>query len=205
MARLRTLSQRRSALSAASSGAAALLTFTALAASTPAAQADSLRHDEAKFASGAGNLVYLALGTFLPLATDGSDGERHTLRNGDALVSAALLTEGLKAITREERPDHSSRDSFPSGHASAAFAVAAMQAHWHPRQAVAWYAGAAVIAESRVTLKRHYWHDVLAGAALGIGMAAVEWHQPRGLLIAPIYPARRGKAAGVSLGFSRSF
>ena len=38
-----------------------------------------------------------------------------------ALAVSEGLTQALKYTTRRERPDHSSRNSFPSGHASAAF------------------------------------------------------------------------------------
>ena len=181
----------------------AAVSFSALA--TPAF-ADSPRDREAHFASHGGNIAFLFLGTFLPLLTDGSGGRRQALRNADALITSTLLSEGLKLIVREKRPDTSERSSFPSGHATAAFAIARMQSARHPGQAVLWYGGAMLIAESRVHLHRHYTHDVIAGALLGIGTASIEQHQPRGLLLAPfIQPNRDGKGRTVGLNFSRSF
>jgi membrane-associated phospholipid phosphatase len=155
------------------------------------------------FASGDGNTAFLVVGTFLPLATDGSSGGRRTVRDADALLTSSLLSEGIKALVRERRPDGSNRESFPSGHATSAFALAAMESHWHPRSGPLWYTGAALIAGSRVRLHRHHIHDILVGAALGIGTAIVEWHQPRGLIVAPVLPADRasGPAVGMRIAF----
>ena len=180
----------------------------ALCTSTLAAPsfADSPRDREAKFASHDGNILFLVLGTFLPLITDGRGGGRQTLRNMDALATSTLLSEGLKFLVREKRPETEERNSFPSGHATAAFTLAQMQADRHPDQAVLWYGGATLIAESRVHLRRHYAHDVIAGALLGIGMASAARRQPRGFLLAPfIRPNRNGRGRTMGLQFSRSF
>lgn len=112
-------------------------------------------------------------------------GREHTLRALDSLLVSAAFSEGLKRITREKRPDSNARDSFPSGHATAAFAVATMESSFHPNEAPYWYAGAAVIADSRVELDRHSWGDVLAGAALGYGVSRWELSRRKGILIQP--------------------
>ena len=88
-----------------------------------------------------GTLAFLGAGVGLPLLIDGSRGGNHALRTGDALLTSALVSEGLKLATREQRPDGTSRDSFPSGHATAAFAVAAMESHYHRSAAPLWYLG----------------------------------------------------------------
>lgn len=158
----------------------------------------------ARFASGTGNLLFLGAGTLLPLIEDGRDGAQHSLRTADSLLTATIITEGLKRIVREKRPDSNARDSFPSGHATAAFAVATMEAHYHPNQAIFWYAGAAGIAYSRIKLRRHYTRDVLAGAAVGFLTARIELAQPRGLLFSPFIRSKReGGVTGVSV--SKSF
>ncbi|MCW2956671.1 MAG: phosphoesterase PA-phosphatase related protein [Thermoleophilia bacterium] len=66
-------------------------------------------------------------------------------------------------------------DSFPSGHASAAFAAARVIATLAPSLAADAYALATQVAVSRVYAGVHFPTDVLAGAALGtaIGEAAV--------------------------------
>ncbi len=148
-------------------------------------------------------MLFLGAGTLLPLIEDGKDKKEHTLRAADALLTSTLITEGLKRIVREKRPDSNERTSFPSGHATAAFAIATMQASFHPKQAILWYAGATAIAASRVKLRRHYTKDVVAGAAIGFLTARFELKQPRGLLLSPfIHGNRAGRSTGVNVGGS---
>ena len=81
-----------------------------------------------------------------------------------------LITTAMKETIKSERPDHSDRRSFPSGHTSAAFAAAATLHNrygWKvglPAQALAAFVGI-----SRIEAKRHHWYDVVAGAAIGEG------------------------------------
>ena len=159
----------------------------------------------AKFASGAGTYLFLGAGTLLPLVEDGKDGEQHAIRTADALLSATIITEGLKQVVHKKRPDGTDYKSFPSGHATAAFAVATMQAHYHPKQAIFWYAGATAIAASRVKLRRHYTDDVLAGAAIGFATSRLELGQNRGLILRPFVrqSAPDNRVTGIS--FSKSF
>jgi membrane-associated phospholipid phosphatase len=128
----------------------------------------------------------------LPLVADGKAGRNHTLRAGDALATSLLLDAGLDALTREKRPDSDAHDSFPSGHATAAFSLATVESALHPKQAVYWYTGATLIAASRFSLHRHTVGDVLAGAALGYGVGQWEMSSRRGLLLSPwIQPEKR--------------
>lgn len=152
----------------------------------PPAQADSPARKGAQFASGAGNILFLAAGIGLPLLTDGNQGRNHSLRALDAMGTSVLLTEGLKALVREKRPDSNAHDSFPSGHATAAFAVATMESSFHPREAPLWYAGATLISLSRIRLHRHTDADVAVGAAIGYGVSRLELSTPRGLILSPI-------------------
>ena len=62
-------------------------------------------------------------------------------------------------------------DSFPSGHATSVFAVAAVFATYYPRLRWPLYGLAAAIALGRVYLERHYLSDIIAGAALGLTVA----------------------------------
>ncbi len=175
--------------------------FTALAVLLSASScvipshADSFRDNEADFASGAGTALYVAAGVTLPLLEKGKVGKEHTLRTADALLTSTLITEGLKHVIHEERPDHSNDHSFPSEHATAAFTVAAMQAHYHPKQAPLWYLGAGLIAESRVHLDRHHWHDVIAGGIIGYATAHYELKQKRGFLLVPFIGSHEGGLA----------
>ena len=138
-----------------------------------------------KFASGAGTVLYLGVGTLLPLVTDGKAGKEHSFRTADSVLTSVAISEVLKKVVHEERPDKSDNESFPSTHATAAFALATMQSHYHPKQALLWYGGATLIGASRVDLDKHHWHDVAAGAALGYLTAKFELKQSRGLLLQP--------------------
>jgi undecaprenyl-diphosphatase len=60
--------------------------------------------------------------------------------------------------------------SFPSAHAANAFAVATFVSTFYRRTRVWLYVAAALIAYSRVYVGVHYPTDVLAGAALGLGI-----------------------------------
>jgi membrane-associated phospholipid phosphatase len=73
--------------------------------------------------------------------------------------------------------------SFPSGHATDAFAAAmAIGAVWPRARPVMW-TYAVIIAASRVVLTAHFPSDVLAGAVVGVACAALvrSWFASRGL------------------------
>ena len=61
--------------------------------------------------------------------------------------------------------------SFPSGHATTAFAAAVVLAFWYPRQAGVFVGVAVLVGLSRIVLGVHFPSDVLAGSLLGSGVA----------------------------------
>jgi membrane-associated phospholipid phosphatase len=139
------------------------------------------------FVSGPGTILYLGGASLLPLLTDGPQGGQHSLRVVDALATSAALCTGLKAVIKSPRPDVPSEvDSFPSCHATTAFAVARIQSHYHPDYAALWYGGAALISYSRVDLNRHRFTDVLIGAGLGYLVGDIELRQKNGLILFPL-------------------
>ncbi len=64
------------------------------------------------------------------------------------------------------------RYSFPSGHTLHAVSFATLAAHYFPELGLVLVPFALLIAASRVILGLHYPTDVLAGAALGLGLAS---------------------------------
>jgi membrane-associated phospholipid phosphatase len=86
-----------------------------------------------------------------------------------ALVVSEGLVQGVKYATRRERPDHSSRNSFPSGHASDTFAFAtALERHLGWKGAVPAYIVSSYVAMSRLPANRHWLSDVVFGSSVGI-------------------------------------
>jgi hypothetical protein len=153
----------------------------------PQVQAEPTQKGFSDFVSGTGTILYLGAGALLPLVTDGADGGQHTLRVVDALGTSAALCYGLKEVIKSPRPDNERElDSFPSCHATTAFAVARVQSHYHPDYAILWYGGAALIGYSRLDLNRHRFTDVLIGAGLGYLVGEIELSQQRGLLLFPL-------------------
>jgi membrane-associated phospholipid phosphatase len=96
-----------------------------------------------------------------------SEGKQQAVQGAKSLLYTTLETQLLKATVREKRPSGNSNGSFPSGHTSAAFAMATCLADYKPKLAIPAYAVATTIAWSRVELDAHRWTDVIAGAALG--------------------------------------
>lgn len=72
---------------------------------------------------------------------------------------------------------HVQADSMPSGHTTAAFAMATALAWRWPRWAVLWYFLAAGVGVARTLVDRHFPADVIVGAWLGtiIGLLAWRW------------------------------
>ena len=90
----------------------------------------------------------------------------HLLR---AQLVAQTVTHGIKYTVRRMRPDGSTRNSFPSGHASVSFASATvLHREFGWKAGLPAYAAASYIAWSRIEHKRHFASDVLFGAAIGL-------------------------------------
>jgi membrane-associated phospholipid phosphatase len=86
-----------------------------------------------------------------------------------SIAMAEALTQAVKYATRRERPDLSSLNSFPSGHAADTFAFAtALERHLGWRYAAPAYTFASYVAISRLPANRHWFSDVMFGAAVGI-------------------------------------
>lgn len=84
-------------------------------------------------------------------------------------IAARAVTPGLKQLIGRERPNGGDDPSFPSGHATQAFAVASAIAENYEQRWVKWvaYGLATGVGVSRVYHDAHWTTDVLAGAAIG--------------------------------------
>jgi membrane-associated phospholipid phosphatase len=112
----------------------------------------------------------------LPLVAGGI-----TLWKGDWTGTAELTADtvltvgtayGLKHLVREERPDHSDFQSFPSDTAALAFAPA--QFLWDRygwEYGLPAYAAAGFVGWSRVDAQKHHWYDVAASAGLSFAFS----------------------------------
>lgn len=86
-----------------------------------------------------------------------------------AIAVSTTITQVLKVSTQRLRPDGTTHNSFPSGHASDTFAVAtALQRHLGWKYSVLGYTFASYVAASRLPAQRHWLSDVVFGAAVGI-------------------------------------
>jgi len=103
-------------------------------------------------------------------------------------AESALVNGPIKLLFRRTRPEWSVAEprphrlrqprtsSFPSGHASAAFTAAGVLAAGGDPLWPLYYGLAVVVASSRAYVRIHHASDVLAGAALGVGLALVANH-----------------------------
>lgn len=110
-------------------------------------------------------------------------------------IVAGAVTYGLKLSVRRERPDHSNRHSFPSGHAALTFASATvLQRHLGWSWSIPVLLVASYTAASRLHENVHYLSDVVAGAACGvIAGRTVTRHGRSAFTLVPV--VTRGEAA----------
>ncbi len=112
-------------------------------------------------------------------------------------ASAGLTALILKMVLGRPRPYLNVADeltwfahvsgyqSFPSGHTTHCFGIAAAVLVMAPRWGAGFLAGAILVAWSRMYLGRHYLSDVLAGAGLGslvgvaLALAVLRWQETR--------------------------
>jgi len=136
-----------------------------------------LQEDNPKFASKADNyLQYAPAVTVYALNALGIKGknnfrDRSMIYGISTIISSATVLS-LKKITKEERPDGSGNNSFPSGHTTTAFAAAEFLRIEYkdvsPWYGVAGYAVATATGVLRLYNNKHWVNDIVAGAGFGI-------------------------------------
>lgn len=135
------------------------------------------------FLSGIGTwgIIWFIIGTALFIWEEVEDKDKKGLTAIiiAVFISLVFVDGGLKNIVRRERPQFSvaetivvsdNRDSysFPSGHATLAFAGAYILSCTHKKWRQWYYLIAYLIAFSRIYLGKHYPSDVMIGAILGV-------------------------------------
>jgi hypothetical protein len=129
---------------------------------------------------GTPQVIFPALGA-LYLVGDSYDKESAKLA-AVAFVNAGALVQVGKSLAGRARPLTTGDSpgaftgpsltneyaSFPSGHASVAFAVANVLAHRYPKQKWLYYGLAGAVGLARVISEAHFPADVLVGAAVGV-------------------------------------
>ena len=129
------------------------------------APAAAMSRDSWDDASTVGEYSLAALALGVPAVRKDTDG---LLQAGGSMAAATAVTQLLKRSIPETRPDNSDRRSFPSGHTSLSFAAAgSLQERYGWKVGIPAHAVAAFVGVARVEAKKHHWHDVLAGAAIG--------------------------------------
>ena len=99
-----------------------------------------------------------------------------------ANVITTSLVKAMKHSVKAERPDHSDRLSFPSGHTAIAFTNASLL-YYEYKDSNLWYASSGFLFATatgilRIANNRHFTSDVLTGAGLGMatGLIVSYWN-----------------------------
>ncbi len=154
-------------------------------------------------------------------ATHNARARETGLLGAEALIDSGILAQVLKVATQRPRPLQGEQktgeffaggNSFPSGHATAAWTLAEViaeeyKSHRLVRFGV--YGLAAAVSVARYTGENHFLGDVLVGSAIGYGIGRYVYRthhdrslddhyekRPRGRLIPLISPHYTGRARG---------
>lgn len=133
-------------------------------------------------------LQYLPLVANFGIHFCGVKGEHNLLDKTILLAMSyatfAALNHTMKFAFDEQRPNSMALNSFPSGHTGTAFvgAEALRREYWDTNKwiGIGGYACAALVGYMRIYNNRHWFNDVLAGAALGyMSTAFAYWLYPK--------------------------
>lgn len=140
-------------------------------------------------------------------------GRDRVLLTATAFSAMTAMAGGLKYTIHEERPDKTDNRSFPSGHAARAFMGAELvRMEYGTGWGLAAYGTAVGVACLRVYNDRHWWHDVAAGAGIGILSVHIAcwvlplekrilgWDDEQAMVVLPTYQPDT-KTVGLSLSY----
>lgn len=107
----------------------------------------------------------------------------------ESIAVTQIITQTLKTTVNRQRPNFSDNHSFPSGHTSSVFALAAsMNGIYGWKVGVPAFICASIVGAQRISSSSHYLSDVLSGALIGllVGNGFSEIHR-EGNSIQPIF------------------
>jgi hypothetical protein len=156
---------------------------------------------------------FVLLGGFFLAVVIGHDSKaKNVFVDGLAasLIASAMITPAISTVVGRERPTAEqgafefrpfNGRSFPSGHATQAFAVASVIATSYDQAwvKVASYGAAAVGAYARIRRGKHFPSDVVAGAMIGTAVGRAVVHFNRDLRSAATSPETPPEARGARL------
>lgn len=132
----------------------------------------------------AGGIFVAGLVKHDPHATDTG------IKAAEASVDSVILYAALKAVLQRQRPGtypgegkffsgNWNNGSFPSGHSTLAWTLAAVMAHEYPNwpMRILMYGAATAVSTTRVTAGVHFPGDVWSGAIIGLGVGTFVAHK----------------------------
>ena len=166
---------------------AAMITYGFISLANPKLNQSTnneLREDHPLFHSNYDNYTQFAPGAAVfALNAFGVEGKHNwkdaALIYGTTIAITTAFVFPLKKMTKEERPNHSGFNSFPSGHTAIAFASAEfLRQEYKDTSPWIGYAGYAVATATgvlRMYNNKHWLGDVVAGAGIGIASAKLSY------------------------------
>jgi hypothetical protein len=138
--------------------------------------------------------------------------DEKVIETGKALIESEIITGVMTSVIKvsvgRKRPDGAGNrftSSFPSGHASASFALAStVDAMYGYKIGIPLYLFAGFASFSRLSNNSHFLSDVLFGAVLGtvVGRAVASIHKDRDNSKLSFLPYSNGNSAGLMLTMS---
>lgn len=159
-----TVSPKQVAYATAATGAALLLDDEIARVAT---RNDSAILDRVETFGGGGSDKVIAGFLLYGLAAKDKNARRTAIDAfASQIIAAKAITPAIKQLTNRTRPNGDG-DSFPSNHATTAFALASTISVHYPKARWWAYAIATGVAAARVQNNAHWTSDVVAGAAVG--------------------------------------